>query len=145
MKCDTKSTLDRDGRWRHECRFCGRVAYARHKEVAFQCKQPAATIHQLAPALYLHTCPRCNWQLETETNEPVEHVCGKKEVVRLGDRIESALESIGVTKEKYAGWKEALHLPPTCNCMGRQEWLNKLDAKVGLGEKINNFKSLMGW
>ncbi len=103
------------------------------------------TIARLTDTLYLHTCPRCNWQLEAETNEPVEHTCGSKKITRLGDRIEHALESVGITKEKYVGWKEMLGLPPTCGCASRQNWINEADEKLGLGEKVTAFKSLMGW
>ena len=66
-------------------------------------------------------------------------------VVRLGDRIESALESFGVTKERYAAAKQAIGLPATCNCAARRDWLNRLDAELGLGEKLAAFRGLLGW
>lgn len=121
-------------------------ALAQPTSIRRPCRQNTQLkIHHLGPNLYLWTCPNCPWQLETTTDEPIEHRCGDSQVVRLGDRIEAALGKIGVTKEKYRGWKEELRLPPTCNCERRKEWLNRLDEKVGLGEKVAEFKSFMGW
>jgi hypothetical protein len=106
---------------------------------------PSLKLHFLGEGLYLWTCPNCPWQLEATSDEPIEHRCGVTQVVRLGDRIEAAFGKIGVTKEKYRGWKEVLGLPPACRCKERKEWLNRLDEKVGLGEKVAEFKNLMGW
>jgi hypothetical protein len=44
---------------------------------------------------------------------------------QLGDKMESMLESIGVTKDRYKAAKLALGFPPTCDCDKRKEWLNK--------------------
>ncbi len=46
----------------------------------------------------------------------------------LGDRIENWLTSWGVTKERYKEVKRKFHLPPTCDCDGRQEWFNRVGA-----------------
>lgn len=64
---------------------------------------------------------------------------------RLGDRVEFALTSVGVTKERWQAVKASLNLPPTCRCEARQKWLNKLDESLGLGEKLADFTKAIGW
>jgi hypothetical protein len=56
-----------------------------------------------------------NWNEERSSAPPL-----------LGDRIESALKTMGITKENYAHAKEAIGLLPDCNCSGRKEKLNTL-------------------
>ncbi len=51
----------------------------------------------------------------------------------LGDYTERMLESIGITKERYAEVKEKFGFAPTCNCNGRKEWLNKVGRYFGFG------------
>lgn len=41
----------------------------------------------------------------------------------LGDMVESALSSVGITKERVSEW-----VGSPCNCAKRQERLNKLHA-----------------
>lgn len=133
------------------CDVCGRTLGEEFRHAKRQCVGPrtqqATTprIARLTPTLYLHTCPRCDWQLETETNEPVEHVCGSKKITRLGDRIEHALESVGITKEKYVGWKERFGLPPTCSCESRKRFLNKIGDELGDAARSAVEKSLSFW
>ena len=43
-----------------------------------------------------------------------------------GDKVERQLKSFGITPEKYVAIKEKFGLPPSCNCKGRKEWLNKV-------------------
>lgn len=63
-------------------------------------------------------------------------------VAPAGDALEDLLESYGVTKEWYQGFKEKFGLPPTCNCNSRQEWLNKTSEAhptiANIGVKILN-------
>ena len=49
----------------------------------------------------------------------------------LGDRLESLLTRVGLTKDRYREIKGELGLPPTCDCDKRQEWLNKVGEKFG--------------
>lgn len=56
----------------------------------------------------------------------------------LGDKIASWLSAVGVTEENYVAIKEMFGLPPTCNCAGRKEWLNRVGRWIGglvAGEK----------
>jgi hypothetical protein len=69
----------------------------------------------------------------------------RQEIPRLGDRIGSALESVGVTPERWAAAKAEIGLPATCGCASRREWLNKLDEKLGLAEGLEKFAGLLGW
>ncbi len=71
--------------------------------------------------------------------------CGQAAQPRLGDRIGSALESVGVTPERWAEAKAAIGLPATCNCDSRRDWINKLDEKLGLAEGLEKVKGLLGW
>ncbi len=46
----------------------------------------------------------------------------------LGDMTASALESVGITKERWNAWKG--EVGPCQGCVERQEWLNKMGRKV---------------
>jgi len=46
----------------------------------------------------------------------------KEEIVGLGDIVESALQSVGITEERF---KEFFNLKE-CNCSKRKAWLNSL-------------------
>lgn len=93
---------------------------------------------------YLWGCFSCDWTHETETDEPIIHQCGSNKVTRLGDRIASGLEAIGITKEAWAEFTTGSPVP--CGgCSKRQKWLNELDEKFGLGENVESLKSLLGW
>lgn len=50
---------------------------------------------------------------------------------KLGDRVESALETIGVTKDRWKSFKSLMGLPATCNCESRKVYLNKLGDELG--------------
>ena len=49
----------------------------------------------------------------------------------LGDRIETALTAVGVTKERWGTLKGLIGLPNTCRCAERQIWLNQLGEQLG--------------
>lgn len=143
MDCNFPTTNEKGD----ACSVCGfRLPKSYEHSPRRTCIKPAATyITFLAPNYYLHQCRNCTWQLEAETDEPVEHRCGVKQVVRLGDKIEEGLTSLGITKERWIATKEQLGLPATCQCAERQAWLNKIDEQLGLGEKLGAFKNWMGW
>lgn len=58
----------------------------------------------------------------------------------LGDRIEHALSSVGVTKELVENW-----LGPECGCDYRQQQLNLLDswARKVLSNTLSNPKEFL--
>lgn len=92
-------------------------------------------------------CDECGYVLcRTFTRLPSCGRCGKAPLPLLGDRIESTLTSFGITKERVASTLEAIGLPPTCGgCEKRQQWLNQLDAQLGLTDKLAAFKQAMRW
>lgn len=45
-----------------------------------------------------------------------------KEVVGLGDVVESTLKKMGITEERFKSWFNLKE----CNCSKRKEWLNKI-------------------
>lgn len=53
----------------------------------------------------------------------------------LGDKVESGLKSLGITEHTYRDFKVFIGLSDNCNCEGRKESLNKLDARVREGVK----------
>ncbi len=55
----------------------------------------------------------------------------KIEAHGLGTLIESALESVGITKERWGDFKHRLGLPPGCNCQRKIDYLDKLSAELG--------------
>lgn len=69
------------------------------------------------------TCPRCH--------KP----CHSARTIRscrpgLGDRVASTLEAVGITKERVAA---ALGVED-CGCKQRQQWLNEVGYKLGIGQ-----------
>lgn len=76
------------------------------------------------------------------TREPRERH-ERPPVPRLGDRIGSALESLGVTPERWSEAKEAIGLPAGCNCAERKAWFNRLDERLGLGEKLGALQAIL--
>lgn len=50
----------------------------------------------------------------------------------LGDLAEQFFKSLGITEERYASVKVALHLDPKCNCADRRRWLNEVGQKLGV-------------
>lgn len=46
--------------------------------------------------------------------------------VKLGDRVEQLLASIGIIEDRYKQVKALFGLPPTCGCSQRKAWLNRV-------------------
>jgi len=51
----------------------------------------------------------------------------------IGTKLASLLQSMGITKERYALVKQLFGLPPDCDCDARKEWLNKVQQFVKTG------------
>jgi hypothetical protein len=146
MMCQFERCGEKNGRAICCCQNCDQKVYSDDPENCFaECILPTTYLTQLTPADYLWQCRACDWTLRATTSEPVEHRCGRKEVVRLGDRVEAALSAVGITQEKWLDAKETIGLPRTCNCAARKDWLNALDDKLGLGTNLNAFMKTMGW
>lgn len=86
----------------------------------------------------MHSQLECQWQ--SHPNGYQCEVCG---VVRpgprrrrclgrmeLGNYLEKHLQKWGITPDRYVAVKKEIGFPPSCNCAGRKEWLNKLDRWV---------------
>lgn len=58
-------------------------------------------------------------ELENSGIDPNSH---KKEIVGLGDIVESALQSFGITEERFKAWFNLKE----CNCSKRKAYLNNL-------------------
>ena len=43
----------------------------------------------------------------------------------VGDKAAKMFAAVGITPDRYRAAKAAIGLPPTCNCAGRQAWLNR--------------------
>jgi hypothetical protein len=71
------------------------------------------------------TCPRCGYVARTPRTF---RRCGPPVTMGLGDMTAAALESIGITKERVTAW-----LGEPCACPERQEWLNEVGRKFGIG------------
>lgn len=130
------------------CQRCGRTVRG-HDGVGLiaECFAAGAPyiIDTLTDGKTLWGCRACHWTHVAHDDQPIEHRCGRPEVVRLGDKIEGALASLGVTQDRWLAAKESLGLPATCNCDARRDWLNRLDEQLGLGEKLNKLTSFLGW
>ena len=46
----------------------------------------------------------------------------------FGDKVEKALNLMGITEDRYKEVKRMFGLPPKCNCSKRKAWLNKVGA-----------------
>lgn len=140
-----------DCQWRRagdsiECDACHRkLKWAADRQLPSRTctAKPSTTLTQLTETLWLHQCRNCDWTLEADSPAPMEHVCGRDEVVRLGDQLKAGLEYVGIYEEDVAALLEKIGLP--CGCDARRKFLNKLDKAVGLGEKIESFKAFMKW
>ena len=80
-----------------------------------------------------YKCPNCGrwWR------EYPDHRC----TWQLGDDIEDALKSLGITKERWARLKEQLHLDPNCNCERRQVWLNEKSKELKM--KVDHLRKIL--
>lgn len=76
-------------------------------------------------------CIRCGLRVTKSKYPCSKHnaECGQQ---GLGDNLERWLTSWGITKERYIAAKKLIGAPPTCDCDGRKEWLNKLGAYLGI-------------
>jgi hypothetical protein len=55
----------------------------------------------------------------------------------LGDRVEQALSSVGITKTRWALVRAKIGLPAGCGgCDVKQEWLNKVGEELGEAAKL---------
>ena len=78
-------------------------------------------------------CRKCDWAMEAGSDAAIEHCCGGETNVRFGwgDMVESALLTVGVTKERWNNFKATFGLPSTCNCDARREALNRIGHELG--------------
>lgn len=83
---------------------------------------------------------RIKQYLASRRSRPVESVMRQpvtrppravRKPMGLGDRVEQALTAVGITKERYQEVKEAIGLPPGCDCEIRKQWLNRLGERLG--------------
>ena len=75
-------------------------------------------------------CIRCGRVLEVKAK-----VNCRKEAWQLGDDLQRALETLGITEERWKAAKEKLGLPPDCDCAKRKAWLNKAGAELQIKTK----------
>lgn len=83
-------------------------------------------------------CKHCGWENTTGLPDNlIRRACalsraGEELSIKagLGDKIESMLTKLGVTKERYIALKKRLGLIPECNCLKRKELLNKLGRSL---------------
>lgn len=74
-------------------------------------------------------CPHCGATAAKPLNGFVMHGCKMRPLRRgLGDMVSSVLSAIGITKERVS---KAIGKP--CGCAKRQEALNKLGRRLGIG------------
>lgn len=87
---------------------------------------------EYAPGKWM--CSRCEFQVEA-VSRPHKNCTA----LQLGDDLENWLTGLGITKERWSMVKQALGLPPTCNCPARKQWLNQASLKLQMGlEKLKN-------
>lgn len=80
-------------------------------------------------------CIHCGW----EKPAGMDRVVRECDTWRAGDDLENWLISYGITRERWIAAKQALGLPPRCNCNARKEWLNQASAKLQVvADKLKN-------
>ena len=75
-------------------------------------------------------CPDCGWQI-CNVKLPVRRACPGKTLAKrrgLGDMVKAGLSAIGITPERV----QAVTGKP-CGCAKRQEKLNALGRRIGIG------------
>lgn len=77
-------------------------------------------------------CITCGYELRRDYERAPIKECTS---VLLGNRIEAGLKSLRITEHTYRNFKVFIGLSDNCNCEGRKEALNKLDANVREGIK----------
>ena len=79
------------------------------------------------------TCDRCGSLMWDGTVNPGDRFCmcvpGR---AGLGDRVASALDAVGITKKRVQAVASAVGIKD-CGCAKRQERLNELGRKLGIG------------
>jgi hypothetical protein len=78
------------------------------------------------------TCPVCGYRAK---RLPTYRECRplpvkKWKPVMIGDLVEQALTSVGITKERVERLTRTEGKPGGCGCGARQKWLNEAGAKV---------------
>ena len=74
-------------------------------------------------------CQRCGFTL-CGTRTPIRRLCDAQESQNsgLGDMVAAGLSAIGITKERVSAV-----VGGDCGCAKRQEALNELGRKIGIG------------
>ena len=81
-------------------------------------------------------CGDCGWIIDDQET-PWRATCqacvdaaavAQKRTIRVGDLVERALSSVGITKERFAQWTGA----KSCGCAKRQQLLNQIGDDVQL-------------
>jgi hypothetical protein len=76
--------------------------------------------------LFVAECSRCGARVNVASPRPPIAICPAGP--GLGDRVASALSAVGITKERVSALAGG-----DCGCKKRQEALNDLGRKIGLG------------
>lgn len=78
------------------------------------------------------TCPVCGYVAKSlPTYRECRPLPAKKwKPVMVGDLVEKALTSVGITKELVERLTRTEGKPGGCGCDGRKKWLNEAGAKV---------------
>ena len=130
MNCDCQPDGEKNGRAKYKCALCDRTSW--YPDARALCKVATTYVAFLDVGKYLWQCRACNWTLVADSPEPVLHSCGGRSI-GLGDRIEHALEVMGITKDRWVAFKSAMGMPPLCRCPERREWLNRIGESFGIG------------
>lgn len=83
--------------------------------------------------------------LTSSAASPLPSLLPSHGTIRLGDRIETALQLVGITKERVSTW-----LGSPCSCSERQNKLNQLSnaaeeaLKSGVDKAKSLFKKMLG-
>jgi hypothetical protein len=147
-------TLKEDnGAWVAECPFCAwKMSQAKHTKTRHVCKSTGETYTYVPPDwesrphedrnnVYSKKPPASSLPVQEETAPPPKaprrippkrtRGSAKVAALGLGDRVESALQIAGITKDRWAAFKATMGLPATCNCDARKQYLNKLGEELG--------------
>jgi hypothetical protein len=73
------------------------------------------------------TCCRCGFKI-CNVKLPVYRKCGIQAGSGLGDMVAAGLSAIGITKDRVSALAGG-----DCGCSKRQEQLNELGRKIGIG------------
>lgn len=79
------------------------------------------------------TCPTCGYRakrLPTYRNCAPPPPPPPWRPIMVGDLVEKALTSVGITKERVERLTRTAGKPGGCGCDGRKKWLNEAGAKV---------------